>query len=125
MPALSYGDILPRLMMTFTIFSTFWVFAPLISLAALVYFAVACCVYRYLLLFCHMPRFESGGEFFFLVFDRVLFGVLVSNVILFFWLLTRGPRAERKKRRGGGRADGSFVAGGACSATRSSSSRCH
>lgn len=87
--AFSYGDILPRLMMAFTIFATFWIFAPLISLVAFCYFSVVSVVYRYLLLYCHMPKFESGGAFFFLIIDRILFGVIMSNAFLFFWLVTR------------------------------------
>lgn len=36
-----------------------------------------------------MPVYESGGLFYYRMVDRVLFGLGVSNMILFFWLLAR------------------------------------
>ena len=75
--------------MTFTIFCTFWVFAPLLSLIALVYFFLISFAFRYLILYVHMPVYESGGLFYYRMVERVLFGLMISNVILFFWLITR------------------------------------
>ncbi|KAH8060179.1 hypothetical protein JL722_5141 [Aureococcus anophagefferens] len=89
LPGMMYGWAFPKVMMTFTIFSTFWVFAPLLSVISLVYFSLISFAFRYLILFVHMPVYESGGRFYYRMVERVLFGVLVSNAILFFWLLAR------------------------------------
>ncbi|KAH8053953.1 hypothetical protein JL722_9114 [Aureococcus anophagefferens] len=56
-----YGWAFPKVMMTFTIFCTFWVFAPLVSVFAFVYFVLISFQFRYLILFCHMPVYESGA----------------------------------------------------------------
>ena len=45
----------------------FWVFAPLVSVFAFVYFVLISFQFRYLILFCHMPVYESGGMFFYRV----------------------------------------------------------
>ncbi|KAH8043524.1 hypothetical protein JL722_15161 [Aureococcus anophagefferens] len=87
LPAMLYGWAFPKVMMTFTIFCTFWVFAPLVSVFAFVYFVLISFQFRYLILFCHMPVYESGGMFFYRVVERVLFGLAISNVILALWLL--------------------------------------
>ena len=75
--------------MTFTIFCTFWVFAPFLSLIAFVYFALLTVAFRYLILYVHMPLYDSGGEFWYRAVARVVFGLFVSNVILVFWLAAR------------------------------------
>ncbi|KAH8045778.1 hypothetical protein JL722_14052 [Aureococcus anophagefferens] len=89
LPGMLYGWAFPKVMMTFTIFSTFWVFAPLLSVISLVYFALVGFAFRYLILFVHMPVYESGGRFYYEMVDRVLFALTVSNGILFCWLLAR------------------------------------
>ena len=76
-------------MMSFTIFCTFWVFAPVVSAIAFIYFSLVSVYFRYLILFCHMPLYETGGLFFFRVAERVLFGLAASNAIFVFWLLHR------------------------------------
>ncbi|KAH8047998.1 hypothetical protein JL722_12787 [Aureococcus anophagefferens] len=76
----------PKVMMTLTIFCTFWVFAPLVSVFAFVYFVLISFQFRYLILFCHMPVYESGACSSTAV-ERVLFGLAISNVILALWLL--------------------------------------
>ena len=88
LPGILYAWAFPKVIMTFTIFSTFWVFAPLISCIAAVYFLLISFFFRYLILYVHMPVYESGGKFFYRVVERVLFGLGTSNTILFFWLLT-------------------------------------
>ena len=90
LPGMMYGWAFPKAMMTFTIFCTFWVFAPLLSAIAFVYFFLISFAFRYLILFVHMPVYESGGQFYYRMIERVLFAISVSNVILFFWFLTRG-----------------------------------
>ena len=72
--------------MTFTIFCTFWVFAPVLSFLALIYFVLVQCAFRYLILYVHMPVYESGGLFYYRMVDRVLFGLTVSNIVVLFWL---------------------------------------
>ena len=68
-----------QVMMTFTIFCTFWVFAPVLSFLALIYFVLVQCAFRYLILYVHMPVYESGGLFYYRMVDRVLFGLTVST----------------------------------------------
>ena len=75
-----------QVMMTFTIFCTFWVFAPVLSFLALIYFVLVQCAFRYLILYVHMPVYESGGLFYYRMVDRVLFGLTVSNIVVLFWL---------------------------------------
>ena len=89
LPGVLYGWALPKLNMSFTIVSTFWCFSPLTSVIGLVYFACVSVFFRYNILFVHMPFYETGGVFFELVVQRILFGLGVSNCILLFWFLTK------------------------------------
>ncbi len=66
---------------------TFWVFAPVLTCVAAVYFFLVNCAFRYLILYVHMPPYESGGEFYYLTVHRVLFGLGVSNVIVGFYMV--------------------------------------
>lgn len=56
LPAMLYGWAFPKVMMTFTIFCTFWVFAPLLSVIALVYFVLIQVQFRYLILYRFAER---------------------------------------------------------------------
>ena len=74
LPGMMYGWAFPKVMMTFTIFCTFWVFAPLLSVISYVYFCLVTFAFRYLILYVHMPVYESGGKFYYRMVERVLFG---------------------------------------------------
>lgn len=89
LPALLYGWLLPKLILNFTIVTTSWIFSPLTSLIGLVYFCLLSVFLRYLVLYCHMPFYESGGLFFARVVERVLFSLAASNTILCFWFLSK------------------------------------
>jgi hypothetical protein len=60
----------------------FWVVVPAISLIALLYFFAVNVSTRYLVMFCHMKKFETGGAYYYVVVDRILFSLAVSNIIL-------------------------------------------
>ena len=87
LPAMMYGWAYPKVVMAFTIAVTFWVFAPVLTCVAAVYFFLVNCAFRYLILYVHMPPYESGGEFYYLTVHRVLFGLGVSNVIVGFYMV--------------------------------------
>jgi len=89
LPGMMYGWAYPKVMMTFLIASTFWVFAPILSVIACVYFVMIQFAFRYLILYVHMPVYESGGLFFYHVVTYICFGLFSSNLILVFWLLTK------------------------------------
>lgn len=89
LPGVLFGWALPKLIMNFTIVTTFWIFSPLTSVIGLVYFSVVSVFFRYLILFVHMPFYESGGMFFDRVVNSTLLGLGVANSILFFWFLTK------------------------------------
>ena len=89
LPGMLYGWAFPKVMMTFTIFSTFWVLAPILSFIALIYFVLVQFTFRYLILYVHMPVYESGGLFYYKMVDRVLFSLTVSNLVLVAWLASR------------------------------------
>ena len=63
LPAMLYGWAFPKVMMTFTIFCTFWVFAPLLSVIALVYFVLIQVQFRYLILYRFAERTSFASCF--------------------------------------------------------------
>ena len=81
----------------------FWVMVPAISLILLLYCATPCLYRRvwesrltvrvhtvflvnvstrYLVLYADMPKFETGGAYYYVVVERILFSLGASNVML-------------------------------------------
>ena len=46
--------------------------------------------FRYLLLYVHIPMYESGGAFWYSCVPRLLFGLSSSNVILIGYVIVQG-----------------------------------
>jgi len=58
------------------------VISPIILIFSLVYFGLGYLVNRYMLLYVYVPRFESGGVFWPMMFDRMIASLLIAQVTL-------------------------------------------
>jgi calcium permeable stress-gated cation channel len=63
---------------------------PLVLPAAALYFAVDVCLRKYLLLYIFVTKTESGGMFWRALFNRFVFAVILSNLIVFLTVWVRG-----------------------------------
>ena len=90
--AVHYGRTYPKVILAFATFSMFWVMVPAISLIALLYFFLVNVSTRYLVLYAHMPKFETGGAYYYVVVERILFSLGAMLPTQLTALLAPGPR---------------------------------
>lgn len=63
---------------------------PLVLPAAAMYFAIDACLRKYLLLYIFVTKTESGGMFWRALFNRFVFAVMLSDLIVFLTEWVRG-----------------------------------
>ncbi|KAB5539522.1 hypothetical protein GE09DRAFT_970849 [Coniochaeta sp. 2T2.1] len=63
---------------------------PLVLPAAALYFCIDVALKKYLLLYVFITKTESGGMFWRVLFNRFLFGALISNLVVFLVVWVRG-----------------------------------
>ncbi|KAI0125510.1 hypothetical protein BJ170DRAFT_583138 [Xylariales sp. AK1849] len=63
---------------------------PLVLPAAALYFAVDVWLKKYLLLYIFVTKTESGGMFWRVLFNRVIFAAMLSNLVVFLTVWVRG-----------------------------------
>lgn len=63
---------------------------PIVLPAAALYFAVDVYLKKYLLLYVFVTKTESGGMFWRILFNRVVFAVILSNVVTFLAVFVQG-----------------------------------
>lgn len=68
---------------------------PLVLPAAALYFTVDVALRKYLLLYVFVTKTESGGMFWRLLFNRLLFGMFLANLVTFLVVWTRGEGGQR------------------------------
>ncbi|KAL7748827.1 hypothetical protein RI367_005740 [Sorochytrium milnesiophthora] len=73
---------------------TFGIFNPLIFVFGLLYFAFAYFVYKHQLLYVYVSRYETNGRIWPKIFDWVLYGMLLFQVITISILLLNGSYAQ-------------------------------
>lgn len=69
----------PAHLLIFVIGFTYAVVAPVLSPVCLVYFLIGWVVKRYQVMYMFVPRFETGGQFWPLVYDRIVVAMLVGQ----------------------------------------------
>ncbi|KAK1780144.1 hypothetical protein QBC45DRAFT_112750 [Copromyces sp. CBS 386.78] len=63
---------------------------PLVLPAAGVYFAIDVALKKYLLMYVFVTKTESGGMFWRILFNRILFGLMLSHLVVFLVVWVRG-----------------------------------
>lgn len=63
---------------------------PLVLMAAAMYFCIDVILKKYLLLYVFVTKTESGGTFWRVLFNRFIFGMVLSNLIYFLIAWVRG-----------------------------------
>eukprot|EP00054_Salpingoeca_dolichothecata_P014176 m.79523 g.79523 ORF g.79523 m.79523 type:complete len:798 (+) comp20860_c0_seq3:205-2598(+) len=77
-----YFKLAPRHLLVFLIGLTYAVISPIILPFLVIFFGSGYITYRYSLLYVHMPLFESGGAMWPRMFNRVMVGVLLSQIVV-------------------------------------------
>lgn len=89
-PSVPYGWAIPKQLMLLVIAMTYWTIAPLILPVVLFLFVSNNIWFRFLIVWSHMPHYETGGRFWYSTFKRIIFGLAMSAVFTFFAIWLKG-----------------------------------
>jgi hypothetical protein len=78
----NYGAIYPIPILVFVIGLTFAAIAPLILIFCCIFFAIGYFVYKYIILFVHLPKYEARGIAATYVYNRCIFGVMLMQITM-------------------------------------------
>jgi calcium permeable stress-gated cation channel len=89
-PAFDYASYYNYFLFYITITMCYATIQPLVIPAAALYFAVDVYLKKYLLLYIFVTKTESGGMFWRVIFNRTIFAMILSNVVVFLVLFVHG-----------------------------------
>ena len=81
-PSVPYGWAYPKQIVVMLIVYTYWVICPLMLPVALVTCVAHDLFFRYLIIYGHMPHYESGGQFWYLTFDRICASLCIGSFLM-------------------------------------------
>lgn len=84
-----YGRFFADFLLVLLIVFTFQVIAPIVTVVGLLYFVFAEVIYKYQLMHCYWPLYESGGLFFHKLFRQVVVGAVAGQVTLIGYMSLR------------------------------------
>jgi hypothetical protein len=77
------------MLLVLIIMNTYAVIAPLVLITGVLFFGLASIVLRWNCLFVYVPKLESGGSYFPMLFDYSMVALLTAQIVLIaFFLLT-------------------------------------
>lgn len=93
-PAFDYASYYNYFLFYSTVTLCFATIQPLAIAACAVYFAIDVYLKRYLLLYIFITKTESGGMFWRIFFNRMIFATILSNLIVFLAAWAKGDSAH-------------------------------
>lgn len=89
-PAFDYASYYNYFLFYFTVALCYSGIQPLVLPAAAIYFCIDVVLKKYLLLYVFITKNESGGKFWRVLFNRLIFGTVLANLIFFLTTWVRG-----------------------------------
>ncbi|CAM9184621.1 unnamed protein product, partial [Phaeothamnion confervicola] len=89
-PELQYGWIYPTLLLVLIICLVYALISPFILPVGALYFALATLVYKHQALYVYLPQYESGGVFWYDVFNMALIGLVAAQITVIGYVALRG-----------------------------------
>ncbi|KAI0404985.1 hypothetical protein F4802DRAFT_565070 [Xylaria palmicola] len=89
-PTFDYASYYNYLLFYSTVALCFGGLQPLVLPAAAIYFSIDVWLKKYLLLYIFVTKNESGGMFWRVVYNRLVFGTILSNLVIFLAVFQRG-----------------------------------
>lgn len=89
-PAMDYASYYNYFLFYSTVALCFGCIQPLVLPAAGIYFAIDAVLRKYLILYIFVTKTESGGVFWRSLFNRFIFGLVLSNLVAFLVVFVRG-----------------------------------
>lgn len=89
-PAFDYASYYNYFLFYVTVALCYGGIQPLVLVAAAIYFCIDVVLKKYLLLYVFVTKTESGGVFWRVLFNRFIFGMVLSNLVYFLTTWVRG-----------------------------------
>ncbi|KJR86213.1 uncharacterized protein SPSK_02181 [Sporothrix schenckii 1099-18] len=89
-PPFDYASYYNYFLFYSTVALCFAVVQPLVLAAAAIYFAIDVVLRKYLILYVFVTKTESGGVFWRVLFNRMVFGTILANLVAFLIVFVRG-----------------------------------
>ncbi|KAI8630489.1 DUF221-domain-containing protein [Xylariaceae sp. FL1651] len=89
-PTFDYASYYNYFLFYATVALCFGALQPLVLPAAALYFSIDVWLKKYLLLYIFVTKNESGGMFWRVIFNRFVFGTILSNLVIFLAVFVRG-----------------------------------
>ncbi|CAK7233613.1 hypothetical protein SCUCBS95973_008652 [Sporothrix curviconia] len=89
-PSFDYASYYNYFLFYSTVALCFAVVQPLVLAAAAIYFAIDAVLRKYLILYVFVTKTESGGVFWRVLFNRMVFGTFLANLVAFLIVFVRG-----------------------------------
>jgi len=80
-PSVNYGVVYGKHILFTFVLCVYWVIAPLVSPTVMCYFAAAFVITKYQCLYVNVPKFESGGSFWFAVYNQAMACLLTATTV--------------------------------------------
>ena len=92
--SLDYGAALPAVLYILCIVLLYWVIAPLIPFVAIFFFSGMYLAYKYQFLYVLVPSFETGGKFWFLLYNRSMITLMISTIAMIGYMAIKEGAAQ-------------------------------
>ncbi|CAM9490245.1 unnamed protein product [Chrysoparadoxa australica] len=84
-----YGRFFSDFLLVMMVVFTYQVIAPMVCVAGVIYFVLAEVIYKYQLVHCFWPLYESGGIYFYKLFKQVVVGEVAGLITLIGYMSIR------------------------------------
>jgi hypothetical protein len=85
-----YGADLPNLLYVLCIVMTYWTMCPLLSIIGAFYFVGTYVVYKHQFLYVFTREFETGGQFWYKLFDSSMLSLVISCTLITAYVSVKG-----------------------------------
>ncbi|KIV79627.1 hypothetical protein PV11_07177 [Exophiala sideris] len=89
-PAFDYASYYNYFLFYTTVALCYSTLQPIVLVVTALYFSIDCFLKKYLLMYVFVTKTESGGQFWTTIFNRVVFAVMLSNVVIGVVVKARG-----------------------------------
>lgn len=89
-----YGSALPSYLFIVCIVLTYMIIAPVITILGAFYFSIFYCILKYQFLYIYVPSFETGGKFWYGLYNFSMKGLFVSSITMIGYMAVKQGVAQ-------------------------------
>ena len=89
-----YGSALPSYLFIVCIVLTYMIIAPIMTILGALYFSIFYCILKYQFLYVYVPTFETGGTFWYGLYNFSMKGLMVSSITMVGYMAVKQGVAQ-------------------------------